>query len=95
MRAHACVCFVVCEKKTALFTPCVFTVTWHNRVMSEPPMLQAAYDGDAAALRRLIDAGGNVDERNEVRAPPSRSPSPRVPCCSEERARRLSPHAHG
>jgi len=56
-------------------------------------MFKAAEDGDAAALRRLIDAGGNVDERNEVRAPPSRSPSPRVPCRSEERARRLLPHA--
>ena len=58
-------------------------------------MFKAAEDGDAATLRQLIDAGGNVDERNEVRAPPSRSPSPRVPCRSEERARRLSPHAHG
>jgi len=50
----------------------------HTRLlaMSEPPVLQAAQDGDAAALRQLIDAGGNVNERNEVRAPPSRSPKP-------------------
>ena len=32
-----------------------------------PPLHDAAKSGDAAALRRLLDAGGDVNARDEVR----------------------------